>query len=109
MDTTKMYEDVKNLLASHAVNGHAKHVLAPYVARVSLEMHHLYEDLGFASRTQMGKFMIHNFPTLACQKPKEKLWKKFLYDTIGAVAPACHSCETMDNCFKCNVEEKQSA
>jgi nitrogen fixation protein NifQ len=105
LDETLMYEDVKALLAKHAVNSHAKYILAPHVARVSLEMNHLYEDLGFKSRTQMGKFMSKNFPILAAQKPKEKLWKKFLYDEIGAIAPACAECHDQESCFTCILKE----
>lgn len=96
-----MYEELKKLLGLHAINGFAKYILAPHVARVSLEMNHLYEDLGFKSRSEMGKFMMKNFPELAKQKPKEKLWKKFLYDKIDAVAPACSTCQDQLNCFKC--------
>ena len=100
-----MYEDVKSLLESHAINGYAKTVLAPLVAGKSLEMNHLYEDLGFKSRTEMGHFMMRNFPTLAEQKPKDKLWKKFIYDRIGAIAPACAGCDDQMTCFKCLVKE----
>ena len=100
-----MYEDVRALLASHAVNGFAEHVLAPLVARTSLEMNHLYEDLGFKSRTEMGRFMKRNFPLLSSEKPKEKLWKKYLYDCIDAVAPACATCDDQATCFRCRVEE----
>jgi len=100
-----MYEDVKSLLENHAVNGYAKTILAPLVAEKSLEMNHLYEDLGFKSRTEMGQFMLRNFPTLAQQKPKEKLWKKYLYDRIGAIAPACATCDDQLTCFKCMVKE----
>lgn len=100
-----MYEDVRALLASYAVNGFAEMVLAPLVARTSLEMNHLYEDLGFKSRTEMGRFMKRNFPGLAEEKPKEKLWKKYLYDCIGAVAPACATCDDQATCFKCIMQE----
>jgi nitrogen fixation protein NifQ len=102
---TRMYEDVKTLLAGYAVNGYAETVLAPLVARVSLEMNHLYEDLGFKSRTEMGQFMKKNFPELAASKPKEKLWKKYLYDRVGAIAPACATCDDQLTCFKCMVKE----
>lgn len=101
----KMYEDVKTLLVSYAVNGHAQTVLAPLVARHSLEMNHLYEDLGFKSRTEMGQFMKKNFPKLAAEKPKEKLWKKYLYDRIGSIAPACATCDDQLTCFRCMVKE----
>lgn len=100
-----LYEAVTALLAAHAVNGFAENVLAPMVALKSLEMNHLYEDLGFRSRTEMGRFMKRNFPLLAAQKPKEKLWKKFLYDRIGAVAPACATCDDQLTCFSCLMKE----
>jgi len=101
----KMYESVKELLEQHAVNDHAKTVLAPMVAKHSLEMNHLYEDMGFKSRTEMGRFMKVNFPTLAEEKPKEKLWKKYIYDCIGEVAPACATCDDQINCFTCIIKE----
>jgi len=100
-----MYEDVRALLQSYAVNEHARMVLAPMVAHKSLEMNHMYEDMGFKSRTDMGKFMSKNFPKLAAEKPKEKLWKKYLYDRIGSVAPACATCDDQLTCFKCMVKE----
>jgi len=100
-----MYNDIKMLLVAYAVNDHARTVLAPLVARRSLEMNHLYEDLGFKSRTEMGAFMKKNFPKLAADKPKEKLWKKYLYDRIGAIAPACATCDDQLTCFRCMVKE----
>jgi len=105
MEHRIMYEEVRALLSNHAVNGHAKYIIAPLVAKTSLEMGHLYHDLGFKSRTQMGKFMKKNFPSLAAKKPKEKLWKKFIYDSIGEVAPACAACDDQATCFKCILEE----
>jgi nitrogen fixation protein NifQ len=101
----KMYSDVKSLLASYAVNHYAATVLAPMVARHSLMMNHLYEDLGFSSRTEMGKFMKRNFPKLAEEKPKDKLWKKYLYDRIGSIAPACATCDDQLTCFRCLFQE----
>ena len=55
-------QEVLALLREHAVNSHAKHILAPWVAYESLKMNHLYEDLGFRSRTEMGRFMKKNYP-----------------------------------------------
>ena len=105
MNLEIMETEVRDLLQEYAVNWHAKHVLAPWVARESLKMNHLYEDLGFKSRTQMGKFMKKNFPSLASQKPKDKLWKKFIYDEIGKVAPACATCDDQATCFRCIMQE----
>jgi nitrogen fixation protein NifQ len=100
-----MENAITHLLRGYAINAHAKDVLAPWVAYESLKMNHLYEDLGFKSRTEMGKFMKKNFPVLAMRKPKDKLWKKFLYDEIGEIAPACTTCDDQATCFKCMLEE----
>jgi len=100
-----MYEEVKALLAAHAADRYAREVVAPMVALKSLEMNHLYEDLGMQSRTEMGKFMMQHFPSLAQNKPKEKLWKKYLYDAIGKIAPACATCDDQVTCFACLVRE----
>jgi nitrogen fixation protein NifQ len=100
-----MEREIIALLRTYAVNGQAKYILAPLVAQKSLEMNHLYEDLGFQSRTQMGKFMKKNFPQLAANKPKEKLWKKYLFDCIGKVAPACATCDDQLTCFSCLLKE----
>lgn len=101
----QMYESIKALLQMHASGNYAKKVLAPMVAKHSLEMNHLYEDIGFKSRTEMGRFMKLNFTTLAEKKPKDKLWKKYMYDCIGEVAPACATCDDQLNCFTCIVKE----
>jgi nitrogen fixation protein NifQ len=100
-----LYEEVKELLSAHAVDRFAREEMAPLVASKSLEMNHLYEDLGFKSRTEMGKFMKKHFPTLAENKPKDKLWKKYIYDAIGKVAPACATCDDQMTCFACRVKE----
>lgn len=105
VENKKMYEDIKELLSFYSVNGFAALVLAPLVAKTSLEMNHLYHDLGFSSRSEMGRFMKRNFPLLAKEKPKDKLWKKYLYDRIGAVAPACATCDDQLTCFRCMVSE----
>ena len=100
-----MYESIVRLLSDCAVNDHAREVLAPMIAKKSLLMHHLYEDMGFKSRSEMGKFMMDNFTILAQEKPKDKLWKKYLYDKIGEVAPACATCDDQQTCFRCLVSE----
>lgn len=98
-------KQVCDLLQMHSANSYARDVLAPWVARKSLEMGHLYSDLGIESRTEMGRFMQKNFPTLAQNKPKDKLWKKFIYDEIGKIAPACENCSDNLSCFSCITGE----
>jgi nitrogen fixation protein NifQ len=100
-----MERDIASLLHHYGVNAYAQTILGKWIAYESLKMNHLYHDLGFKSRTEMGKFMQRNYPLLAKQKPKDKLWKKFLYDKIGKVAPACASCNDQLSCFSCLLVE----
>ena len=100
-----MYNQVVELLQNHSVDEYAKNTIAPLVAQKSLLMNHLYQDLGLNNRIEMGKFMKKHFPTLASKKPQDKLWKKYIYDEIGKIAPACASCSDQVNCFSCLVAE----
>jgi len=104
-DLQRLKAKVCALLQLHAIDEHAHDVLSPWIAAQSLLEHHLYEDLGLPSRTQMGHFMQAHFPTLSAQKPKDKLWKKFLYDAIDEVAPACATCDDQATCFRCLISQ----
>lgn len=97
--------EIENYLKKYAINDEARYIIAPLIAIKSLEMNHLYQDLGFKSRVQMGNFMKQHFPHLVDLKPKDKLWKKFLYDAIGKVAPACATCDDQEHCFSCLIAE----
>lgn len=100
-----MFHKIDSYLKKYAINEEARYCIAPLIALKSLEMNHLYQDLGFKSRIQMGAYMKQHFPHLAELKPKDKLWKKFLYDAIGMVAPACTTCDDQEHCFTCLLEE----
>jgi len=104
-DHETLYHEIESYLKKYAIDEEARYVIAPLIARKSLEMNHLYQDLGFKSRVQMGAYMKRNFPHLADLKPKEKLWKKFLYDAIDQVAPACATCNDQEHCFACMIAE----
>lgn len=103
IENKSLEQKVTLLLQQYAKDEFAKEEMAPHVARVSLMMNHLYQDLGFKNRFQMGMFMKKHFPKLAEQKPQDKLWKKFIYDSIGEVAPACVECSDQASCFRCKV------
>lgn len=90
-------------LAKYGKNERAIKVIAPFIAKTSLKENHLYQDLGFKNRIEMGKYMNEHFPKLSEIKPKDKLWKKFIYDSVGEVAPACEFCKDSVNCFSCKV------
>lgn len=102
-DLAYMETEVLKLLQQHANDTHARNELAPWIAKTSLQMGHLYSDLGLESREEMGKFMKKNFTSLAKLKPDSIRWKKFLYDCIGKTAPACSTCLDIKNCFKCSL------
>lgn len=104
-ETDVMRLEIENLLKKYAIDDEARYVIAPHIAKVSLEMNHLYQDLGFKNRVEMGQYMKCYFPRLSDMKPKDKLWKKFLYDSIGRIAPACASCNDQEHCFSCLIAE----
>jgi len=106
-----MRESVEKLLRDHGEDAYSKEILAPLIARKSLEMNHLYEDLGFHSRSEMGRFMMRYFPSLARLKPKDKLWNNlvFIYDCIDATAPACALCDDQVHCFRCNIIDRSAS
>ena len=99
----KMEQELTEFLQNYAKNRYSKYVIAPHIAAMSLRENHLYQDLGFSSRVQMGRYMKCHFPKLAERKPLDKLWKKFIYDSIGKVAPACFTCKDQNNCFACQL------
>jgi nitrogen fixation protein NifQ len=100
-----MRHEIEGYLKKYAIDDEARYIIAPLIAKKSLEMNHLYQDLGFKNRIEMGQFMARHFPRLAELKPKDKLWKKFLYDAIRRVAPACATCNDQEHCFTCLIAE----
>ncbi|MBP6498038.1 MAG: nitrogen fixation protein NifQ [Campylobacteraceae bacterium] len=98
-----MEQEVLEFLQHYAKNRYSKYVIAPHVAAMSMKQNHLYQDIGFKNRVQMGKYMKCHFPKLSEIKPLDKLWKKFIFDSIGKVAPACATCKDQSTCFTCQV------
>ena len=103
LEKVKLEREVMLFLQSYAKNRYSKYVIAPHIASMSLQRNHLYQAMGFKSRVQMGKYMKCHFPELAHQKPVDKLWKKFIYDSIGKIAPYCFTCKDQNNCFACEL------
>jgi nitrogen fixation protein NifQ len=100
MTNAQLEKLICELLQKHAVGIMACDEIAPYIAKKSLEINHLYEAMGFDARAVMAVYMHQHFPTLASKKPDNMRWKKFLYDSIGAVAPACVGCPDAEDCFR---------
>lgn len=99
-----LIEKIEKLLNKYASNEESQKFLSNHIAQKSILMNHLYEDLGLDSRDEMNKLMGQNFNSLAQIKPPSIRWKKFLFDMIGEVAPACRYCYDQTNCFGCELK-----
>jgi len=105
MQNTDDAQKLISLLSENAANDFAKTALANYIATKAFDSGHLYTDMGFSTRAELNRLMTENYPFLAAKRPPDKRWKKFLFDEINSVAPACRDCRDIGNCFKCDVLE----
>lgn len=96
--------EIEALLIFYAEDDQGRNVLAGRIAAAAFEMRHLYQDLGLPSRAQMNALMKKHYPALAAMKPETVRWKKFLFDCVEAVAPACAACGDQAHCFSCELE-----
>ena len=103
------FNKLLKLLQESACNEFAKSALASYIATKAFESGHLYTDMNLGSRIELNKLMTDNYPLLAAKRPADKRWKKFLFDEIGSIAPACYGCKDTGNCFKCDLLEQATA
>jgi nitrogen fixation protein NifQ len=106
-DYSMLKFQIEALLLSFADTSEAVE-FAKQIAQKSIMPNHLYEDLGLPSRTEMNRLMTKHFKPLADIKPADIRWKKFLFDTIGEVAPACKDCYDQTNCFGCEIVSRKS-
>jgi len=100
-------DDLVRLLQSHAdleVAGSLD--MAVIVAHGCLGGDHLWQDLGLASRIELGALMKCNFPSLAARNDRDMKWKKFLYRQLCELegllicrSPTCEACSDFDACF----------
>ncbi len=93
---------IESLLLSFTESEESRE-LALKIAQKSILMNHLYQDLGLLNRENMNELMQTHFKPLADIKPKDIRWKKFLFDTIEDIAPACEFCYDKKNCFGCEI------
>jgi nitrogen fixation protein NifQ len=100
------FDKLLSLLQTDANNDFAKGALAYYITSKAFEGGHLYADMNLGSRAELNRLMMDNYPSLAAKRPSDKRWKKFLFDEIESIAPACHECKDTENCFKCELSEQ---
>jgi len=99
----QMVIEVEKLLREYGNSKYAKETLSKIIAVNSIKLNHLYVDMGFESRSDMQKMMAKHYPKLAERRPREIRWKKFIYDHIGEIAPACAYCDDATDCLKCDL------
>jgi nitrogen fixation protein NifQ len=102
--------DVRALLMEHA-NPAAGSLaeaerVAQTVAVACLGNNHLWQDLQFASRSELSTLMRHWFPALVVKNHADMKWKKFLYKQLCereelfiCKAPSCDVCCDRPVCF----------
>jgi len=99
--------DLRDLLLANRTDDNICTIwLADIVAAGCLGGDHLWRDLGFASRTQLGYLMKINFRPLFMANNADMKWKKFFYKQLceqegGYVcrSPTCEQCAAYDDCF----------
>ncbi|HYG86713.1 MAG TPA: nitrogen fixation protein NifQ [Azospirillum sp.] len=99
--------DLRALLLEHRAGAAEEEVwLAAIVARRSLEPNHLWQDMGFAGRDDLGAMFRRHFPSLVALNSGDMKWKKFFYRQLcqreGVLlckSPHCERCEDYAACF----------
>lgn len=99
--------DLRALFLAHATAGephagwHATILLSGCMAE-----NHLWQDMGFRSRTDVKGYLNAVFPALAAKNVKDMKWKKFFYKQLcnqegvySCRAPSCAVCDDYASCF----------
>lgn len=97
--------ELSTWLRQYAINERAC-IAADIIAKASLGFNHLWQDLGLASRAQLGDVMRICFPMLTVMNSKHMRWKKFFYrqqclagGQFVCRSPSCDECVERSNCF----------
>lgn len=101
------WEELRELLAeARSGISNIELKIADIVAAACLGGDHLWRDLGFSSRAELGELLHVNFKPLAEKNTQDMKWKKFFYKQMceqegGYVcrAPSCNECAAYDDCF----------
>ncbi|TVR83549.1 MAG: nitrogen fixation protein NifQ [Rhodospirillales bacterium] len=100
-------DDLRRLLLDHRSRGMpAEEWLAAIIARRSIAPNHLWQDLGLAHRSELGRLMHRHFGPLAARNVHDMKWKKFFYrelcerdGVLVCKAPNCAVCDDVAHCF----------
>lgn len=104
-------DDVSQLLLAHldpaAGPAERGRQVAHTVAVACLGDDHLWQDLGFQNRQQLGAMLRYWFPALVAKNTGDMKWKKFFYrqlceahEVLICKSPSCAVCQDYVHCFE---------
>lgn len=107
LDNTGLLIPLHELLLAHrSVTDPAITVLATVLASACLGSHHLWQDLGAASRDDVSRLLWLGFPALHDSNHRQLRWKRHLFLVLGEQLgqadlhpPKCEHCDHHDHCF----------
>ncbi|HYD30250.1 MAG TPA: nitrogen fixation protein NifQ [Azospirillaceae bacterium] len=100
--------DLRAFILEHRAGVHTDEEawLAAIIARRSLGSNHLWQDMGFADRSELSRMFHRHFPALAARNSGDMKWKKFFYRQLCeregmklCKAPHCEVCDDFAACF----------
>lgn len=100
-------DDVLQLLLDHRSDDcEETRWLAHAIATACLGDNHLYQDMGFTSRTMLSDLLRTHFASLYYKNEGNMKWKKFFYKQLCeraeinvCKAPSCRVCDDYGKCF----------
>ncbi len=99
--------DLRAMILEHRAGcGIEEEWLAAIVARRCNAPNHLWQDMGFAGRSDLTTLFRRHFPALVAANSGDMKWKKFFYRQLCqregfllCKSPNCESCDDHDACF----------
>lgn len=99
--------DLRAMILDHrAGQAEEEEWLAAIVARRCNAANHLWQDMGFAGRSDLGTLFRRHFPALVAANSGDMKWKKFFYRQLCqregfllCKSPNCDCCDDHDACF----------
>lgn len=99
--------DLRSLLLECRARGAVEELwFAHIIAAICLRPNHLWQDMGFESRTDISQLLARHFPALYAKNVDNMKWKKFFYKQLCdraevrmCQAPSCGVCNDYAECF----------
>jgi len=100
------FAELRELFLAHATPSEESGWMATILAAGCMGDDHLWQDMGFWSRSDLSGFISRAFPALAAKNERDMKWKKFFYKQLcnqagvyTCRAPSCEVCADYAACF----------